>query len=658
MTGSGRGDDQREAPRRGPKDRPSGHELARKLAAERVDGPLDPDAAAWLDDHLEGCQSCARIAATYQADHAELRGWRDLPSPEPPRDLWARTSAAIDSQGRSPGHRGTRPGVPWLRRVRASSRPLATLVGIMAVVVLAVASLQNFPATPRTALASPPASSASIAANPGSTPLAVHRSQVAWVSQRDPETYTYNVTTVDHVCASDKQPDCAPLEASPGTGVRIPVQPGAIVVSPTSKSQAVVVGKSGGPGAGSVYAIDVPAPTASTAPTPAAPPSSGPASSAPASSPAQASSSPTGPTATPSASQPAQTAPGASTPPPSAPASPGESAPVSLPPSPGTTPTSTPGVAARPIISGVVLVGQSASYSSDGQWFAFTARPSDASHGPDVYVWHVGDALAVPMTADHASVFSSWLGNELLGSRPAAVADVTRGRGNPASGSPASGSPASDSPLGASPTTNGAGAGRRAEAVSFLMDPSSGIETPLPGRTWRPVVDASGRYVVYWTGTLRLDEVTGVWMPDQGRLVLSSWPALRGTANGSPDAQDLPASAGGLGEGPSVSDWDVRWDPSGSHLAAWVADSVDATVGRLSLLSLDAASGRLESEPLLAPTPALPGFALADGQLAWATPPGQNGQGSSLDVLAWSGADRGRIETTPLDGSQPVVVIR
>jgi len=190
------------------------------------------------------------------------------------------------------------------------------------------------------------------------------------------------------------------------------------------------------------------------------------------------------------------------------------------------------------------------------------------------------------------------------------------------------------------------------------MDPSSGIETPLPGRTWRPVVDASGRYVVYWTGTLRLDEVTGVWMPDQGRLVLSSWPALRGTANGSPDAQDLPASAGGLGEGPSVSDWDVRWDPSGSHLAAWVADSVDATVGRLSLLSLDAASGRLESEPLLAPTPALPGFALADGQLAWATPPGQNGQGSSLDVLAWSGADRGRIETTPLDGSQPVVVIR
>jgi len=647
MTGSGRGDDQREAPPRWPKDRPGGHELARKLAAERVDGPLDPDAAAWLDDHLAGCQSCVRIAAAYQADHSELRGWRDLPSPEPPRDLWARTSAAIDSQGRSPGHRETRAGVPWLRRVRPSSRPLATLVGIMAVVVLAVASLQNFPATPRTALASPPTSSASVAASVGSTPLAVHRSQVAWVSQRDPETYTYNLTTVDHVCASDKQPDCAPLEASPGTGVRIPVQPGAIVVSPTSKSQAVVVGKTGGTGAGSVYAIDVPAPEASPEPTPPAP-SSGPASSAPASSPGQASSSPAGPTAAPSASQPAQSSPDASTPPPSAPASPGESAAVSLPPSPGATPTSTPGVAARPIISGVVLVGQSASYSSDGQWFAFTARPSDGGHGPDVYLWHVGDALAVPVTADHASVFSSWLGNELLGSRPAAVAGVTRGHGNPASGSP----------LGASPTANDAGAGRRSEAVSFLMDPSSGIETPLPGRTWRPVVDASGRYVVYWTGTLRLDEATGVWMPDQGRLVLASWPALRGTANGSPDAQDLPASAGGLGVGPSVSDWDVRWDPSGSHLAAWVADSVDATVGRLSLLSLDPVSGRLESEPLLAPTPALPGFALADGQLAWATPPGQNGQGSSLDVLAWSGADRGRIETTPLDGSQPVVVIR
>ena len=62
--------------------------------------------------------------------------------------------------------------------------------------------------------------------------------------------------------------------------------------------------------------------------------------------------------------------------------------------------------------------------------------------------------------------------------------------------------------------------------------------------------------------------------------------------------------------------------------------------------------------PLLAPTPALPGFAIVDGRLTWATPPGQDGQGSSLQLLAWSGNERGRVETTPLDGSEPVVVIR
>jgi cellulose synthase/poly-beta-1,6-N-acetylglucosamine synthase-like glycosyltransferase len=46
---------------------------------------------------------------------------------------------------------------------------------------------------------------------------------------------------------------------------------------------------------------------------------------------------------------------------------------------------------ARDLWPGVKVVGQSAAYSPDGAWFAFTARPTDGSEGPDIYVWRVGD---------------------------------------------------------------------------------------------------------------------------------------------------------------------------------------------------------------------------------------------------------------------------
>ncbi len=68
-------------------------------------------------------------------------------------------------------------------------------------------------------------------------------------------------------------------------------------------------------------------------------------------------------------------------------------------------------------MTNVTVVGRAAGYSPDGAWFAFSARPADGSVGPDIYVWHVGDPLAVALTADHASVFASWVGNQLLGSR-------------------------------------------------------------------------------------------------------------------------------------------------------------------------------------------------------------------------------------------------
>jgi anti-sigma factor RsiW len=69
------------------------HDRARMLAAESVDGSLAPGDAEWLDAHLGACPDCAAVAEEYRAIHLELGS---LATPEPPRDLWARTSAALD----------------------------------------------------------------------------------------------------------------------------------------------------------------------------------------------------------------------------------------------------------------------------------------------------------------------------------------------------------------------------------------------------------------------------------------------------------------------------------------------------------------------------------------------------------------------------------
>ena len=71
------------------------HERAQVRAAERLDGPLGLTETAWLDEHLAGCSSCAAIAAAYAADREALHSLRQ-DAPEPPRDLWARTAAAIE----------------------------------------------------------------------------------------------------------------------------------------------------------------------------------------------------------------------------------------------------------------------------------------------------------------------------------------------------------------------------------------------------------------------------------------------------------------------------------------------------------------------------------------------------------------------------------
>jgi len=316
-------------------------------------------------------------------------------------------------------------------------------------------------------------------------------------------------------------------------------------------------------------------------------------------------------------------------------------------------------------------VGAPPAYSTDGQWVAFSARPSDGTQGPDIYAWHVGDAKAQPLTTDHASVFSAWDVDQILGTSvlpagstesetPAvtiAAAESPAAESAEPSAAPGhSASPSSAVPTGratpdATPSPAVASAPPDVPVASFLLDPVTGARTLITRpAVWRPVVDPTNRSVVFWTGDQALDPATKTWIPTKGQLVIADWQALVGP--GEVSATPLPGSAGLVG----VADWDVRWDPSGRHLAVWIADATDPSIGRLSLFAVNA-DGSV-GETLFADVAALPGLSLGSDRLAWASPPGQNGQGSTVSVYAWSEDGAGSLYGAPDPGSDPIVVAR
>ena len=140
--------------------------------------------------------------------------------------------------------------------------------------------------------------------------------------------------------------------------------------------------------------------------------------------------------------------------------------------------------------TGVEVIDSTAAYAPDGSAFAFTARPADGSHGPDIYVWNVGDAEATPITSDHRSVFGSWAGDTIVGSTVVTSDD-----------------------------------GQTNEPAAFTWSPDGGTNVPLPqaGLAWRPAVDPSEGSAVYWAGTLKPSDDNLGWETVAGRLVLGRW---------------------------------------------------------------------------------------------------------------------------------------
>jgi hypothetical protein len=162
-----------------------------------------------------------------------------------------------------------------------------------------------------------------------------------------------------------------------------------------------------------------------------------------------------------------------------------------------------------------------------------------------------------------------------------------------------------------------------------------------------PAADPTDGRAVAWVGNVTTPTDGTSVRPSTGSLELVPWPLVEGTdgADGSQVVANEP-----------IADFDVRWDETGTWFATWIADPAATGVGRLSLHRVDPATGRLE-QPDGAPTDvaALPGFSIGNGRLAWATPPGQGGEGSRVQIVAWAPGGVGTVETAP---GEDLIVVR
>jgi hypothetical protein len=571
------------------------HLRARARSSERLDAPLDPEEDRWLDEHLASCPACTSAAAEYATQRLELRALRDR-VPHPPRDLWARTAASIEREAR---HRSLEP--------RGSSRrssvgPYALLAGALVVAVV-VGTLSASRLTIKQPTGTPGASAATIVANEsasaGPTPLAVAKQEVEFLGRGGDGVLHLYTTKVSEVCPKSAG-TCATTEPSEEQTIGPLSSPESVYGS--GDAPLVVLGD--GENGSSVFAVARPEPVTSATPSPER----------------------TASTATPTATARLSPSPGSATPTPpesAVPTSPSASPPVDT-----TPPDSTPSPSASPtpagsveIARGVEVVDTTAAYAADGSAFAFTALPADGSHGPDIYVWKVGDAKARAITSDHRSVFGSWAGDTLVGSTVVTSADGT---------------------------TN--------EPAAFTLSAEGDANVTLPqtGLAWRPAVDPNQGSAVYWAGTLERTTDELGWATNEGRLVLGRW-SVDGDTSGGPTATPLTGDQAAeraettIAEGP-LADWDARWDETGTRLAIWIADAKNPTRGSLSLYVVDPFDGRIDLEnPPLHNQPALAGFSIADGRLAWAAPAGSSEKMSRVLILAWTNEGFGQVESAPGD---------
>jgi len=166
------------------------HGRARELAALRIDEPLPAAEDAWPRSTSPARDPCTRAAAEYGEQSGLLSALRGA-GPLPPRDLWARTSAALEAEagsGRRP--RDTRPERRWLPGL-----PLAPMAAVMVVAIAVGAGLLN-------GISLFPPHESTTKGDDGAmpTPIALTAGQVQVLSRGADGTLELSTKDIDEVC--------------------------------------------------------------------------------------------------------------------------------------------------------------------------------------------------------------------------------------------------------------------------------------------------------------------------------------------------------------------------------------------------------------------------------------------------------------------------
>ena len=211
------------------------HARYRELLAARLDRQLSRAENRILLNHLKSCHNCQQAEREYRDQGALLRS---LPAPEPPRDMWARTSTALDREVSR-----WSPTSPRLRRRAlaryASSRsgtPNALVTVVAALVVVAGLAVFQYAPTLRTQPQSSPDGSTAVLRP---TPFAVNSQALAVVSANETEITVYE-TDVAQVCPQTA-PDCFDDREFVARTVSLPkVRPQNVALRPGGGELAVV----------------------------------------------------------------------------------------------------------------------------------------------------------------------------------------------------------------------------------------------------------------------------------------------------------------------------------------------------------------------------------------------------------------------------------
>jgi hypothetical protein len=455
------------------------HDRVRQLLAARLDGPISRNEYRLVAAHLRTCAQCRLADHDYRAQRAQLRS---LSAPIPPRDLWPRTSAALDREvARGRGRFGRRRPAAAFGRQVSRARHSAALAGLL-VAIGTITALATFQVVPNLGSDQP-----GQAALP--TPFSVADQQLAFVGGAA-ENVTVYQTRVNRMCPTGA-PDCGADEGITGTPIQLPtgVKPRNVALSP-SGNRLVVVGEDVGRDVIAVVLLpngdNTVAPMSTGGLTPpqvtgaSGPPISGAGGDMPSTSTGNGNlqspqSGDNSPSIPPNAVSPDTSGSSSS----------------NLPPA-----TAVAGLTVLAILDNVHSAGAPPAWSADGSMLAFSAMPADGSHGPDVYVWEPTDTLARPITSDHDSYFASWSGTHIVASRLL---------NDPSAPAP--------------------------QVATVVIDPQTLTERVVDGpQMWLPAVNAGSETAVVWYGQLAWNGALPT--PGAGSLYLADWSQLDPYATG------------------------------------------------------------------------------------------------------------------------------